>query len=265
MNLLLFQDRRLAYTLPASDERYHYLRNTLRAELGGWVAIGVVEGPRGLGKVTRMDDRAIDLVPEWEPGPIPGQSPVSVLLGMPRPQTARRILYDAAAMGVRRLHMVRTERTGAGYAGSRLWLSGEWLRRLEEGAEQGYTTRIPDVVHHEGVDAALEAIGGVEGAGGESGWARLGLDLYGQVEPLAAWAAESGVGGASLAIGPEGGWTDREREVLREGGFQMRHLGSRVLRCETAFVAAVALVQAGLGALADGAGAVMRHDRRRSR
>lgn len=262
MNLLLFQDQRLAYTLPASDERYHHLRNTLRAELGGWVAIGVVDGPRGLGKVTRMDARAIDLVPEWEPGDLPASSPLSVILGMPRPQTARRVLYDAAAMGVRRLHVVRTRRTGAGYAGSRLWLSGEWLRRLEEGAEQGYTTRIPEVIHHEGVEAAVRVVARDRE---ESGWDRLGLDLYGDVQPLAAWNGHGKADGVVLAIGPEGGWVDGEREILRAAGFHMVHLGPRILRSETAFVAAVAMAQAGLGVVDSASDAVMRHDHRRDR
>jgi RsmE family RNA methyltransferase len=50
-----------------------------------------------------------------------------------------------------------------------------------------------------------------------------------------------------IAIGPERGWSAGERDLLRGLGFEMRHLGSRVLRTETACVAAVAIVKAGLG------------------
>ena len=45
---------------------------------------------------------------------------------------------------------------------------------------------------------------------------------------------------ASLAIGPEGGWTDAEFETARCSGFQEASLGQFILRTETAVVAALA-------------------------
>jgi 16S rRNA (uracil1498-N3)-methyltransferase len=45
---------------------------------------------------------------------------------------------------------------------------------------------------------------------------------------------------ASLAIGPEGGWTDGEFEAARRSGFQEASLGQLILRTETAVVAALA-------------------------
>ena len=51
----------------------------------------------------------------------------------------------------------------------------------------------------------------------------------------------------TLAFGPERGWSARDRTFLRANGFTLTHLGLRVLRTETAVVAAVALVKARLG------------------
>jgi 16S rRNA (uracil1498-N3)-methyltransferase len=45
---------------------------------------------------------------------------------------------------------------------------------------------------------------------------------------------------ATLAIGPEGGWTDSEFETARRGGFQEASLGNLILRTETAVVTALA-------------------------
>jgi len=45
---------------------------------------------------------------------------------------------------------------------------------------------------------------------------------------------------ATLAIGPEGGWTDAEFETARRSGFQEAALGQLILRTETAVVAALA-------------------------
>ncbi|HVO95847.1 MAG TPA: 16S rRNA (uracil(1498)-N(3))-methyltransferase [Terriglobales bacterium] len=46
-----------------------------------------------------------------------------------------------------------------------------------------------------------------------------------------------------LAIGPEGGFTDQEANLARQRGFEITHLGPRILRAETAAVTVVALAQ----------------------
>jgi RsmE family RNA methyltransferase len=50
-----------------------------------------------------------------------------------------------------------------------------------------------------------------------------------------------------LAIGGERGWSAADREVLRAGQFTFGHLGSRVLRTETATVAALSILRTKLG------------------
>lgn len=53
----------------------------------------------------------------------------------------------------------------------------------------------------------------------------------------------------NLAVGPEGGWGDGERDAARAGGFEAVSLGPRILRAETAVVAALSVVQSRLGEL----------------
>lgn len=52
-----------------------------------------------------------------------------------------------------------------------------------------------------------------------------------------------------LAIGPERGWSERERELFRSSGFSFYYMGKRVLRTETACCSAIALIQAQMGLL----------------
>lgn len=54
----------------------------------------------------------------------------------------------------------------------------------------------------------------------------------------------SAVGGAAVAIGPEGGFTDGERARLAAQGFSAVRLGSNILRFETAALAAAAVLTA---------------------
>jgi 16S rRNA (uracil1498-N3)-methyltransferase len=49
---------------------------------------------------------------------------------------------------------------------------------------------------------------------------------------------------STLAIGPEGGWSPHDRELLLATGFQGLQLGPRILRTETAGIAAIAALQA---------------------
>ena len=50
-----------------------------------------------------------------------------------------------------------------------------------------------------------------------------------------------GGGGTTLLVGPEGGWTERERNLARTNGIKPAGLGSTILRSETAAVAAAAI------------------------
>jgi 16S rRNA (uracil1498-N3)-methyltransferase len=61
---------------------------------------------------------------------------------------------------------------------------------------------------------------------------------------LAAWARARPAGALTLLIGPEGGYTEHEEELARAGGALPLSIGPRVLRTETAGVAAVAALNA---------------------
>ena len=67
---------------------------------------------------------------------------------------------------------------------------------------------------------------------------RLTLDQSGT--PI---ALEKLRGPVTLAVGPEGGFEESERELLRGAGFRSVSLGANVLRFETATVAALAIVR----------------------
>ena len=49
-----------------------------------------------------------------------------------------------------------------------------------------------------------------------------------------------------LAIGSERGWSAKERDQFRGHGFRLAHLGQRPLRTETAAIASVSIVAAGM-------------------
>ena len=62
-------------------------------------------------------------------------------------------------------------------------------------------------------------------------------------------AAEGGRLPVALLVGTEGGWTDRERELIARAGWRPVSLGAEILRAETAAIAALAIVNAAWRAL----------------
>ncbi len=237
VNLVLLDSTELDRPLPLSDRRARHILDVLRRRPGDTFDAGVIDGPRGRGTLNAADDR--EVVFSFAPTtPAPAPEPITLIVGLPRPQTARDILRDATTLGAGQLHFVRTDKGEASYAQSTLWTSGEWRRHAIAGAEQAFTTRLPLITHGRALAEVIAAV--------ERGTTRLALDNY--EAPTALGATEPAAGAPlALAIGGERGWSAAERDILRAHGFAFRHLGARVLRTETAAIAALAIVRAKLG------------------
>lgn len=240
MNLILLEADEPGRPLSADDPRARHITEVLRRGPGGEFDAGIVNGARGRARVEEVSKDWIRLsfTPTAEPAPM---APLRLIVGLPRPQTARKVLNEATTLGAGAIDFVRTERGEPGYAQSTLWTSGEWRRHLVDGAQQAFCTRLPEVSwgrRLEDIIAELPAAGDC---------ARVILDNYESPGPLS--KMEFGAPAAVLALGSERGWTTRERELFRAAGFRFAHLGTRVLRTETAVVAATTLALAKLGAL----------------
>jgi len=240
LNLILFTPDETGAPLPRTDPRAVHLLSVLRRGPGATFDAGLVNGPRGKGTLVAVHADALVLEFAWGAAPAP-LDPLVLLLGLPRPQTARDLLREATTLGATEIHFVLTARSDPNYAASTLWSSGEWRRHCLAGAEQAFDTRIPAVTWDRTLAAALAAL--------PAGLVRIGLDNYeapaalGQ-SPVLAGAADRAV---VLALGPERGWAEADRMQLRAAGFTLAHLGPRVLRTETAMVAAVAILRSRQG------------------
>lgn len=255
MNLILFSEPFERIRLAKDDPRAKHIRKVLRAETGGLVFVGFVNGPRARAKVVELgEDGSLELEvvgTELAPKPLP----ITLLLGLPRPHTAKRILFEAASMGLERVHLFEAERGEPSYAQSSLWTTDEWKERLHLGVEQSFGTHMPDVAMYPDLQTALSQLYELP--------LRVALDNYeaeGSVDHvLARWEIPADASADEtalvptkrtscvLAFGPERGWSSNERDAFRQNGWKLAHLGPHVLRAETAVVAAVAAVAGQLG------------------
>lgn len=237
MNLLLFDRPFESLRLEGTDERARHIRDVLRVREGSPVFVGFVNGPRARCRIREMGaDGSIELVVTGtEPAPPP--LPVVVFAALPRPHTAKRLLFDAASLGIRGIRFFRADRGERSYAESRLWTGDGWRERLRLGAEQAFATYLPAVAHSESLAAALR----------DSGGAGVVLDNYEASGSFSGFLRETPPETLHLALGPERGWSPEERERFRGAGWRIAHLGPRPLRSETACVAAIALASGMLG------------------
>ena len=235
MNIILFESDELSRPLPLSDRRARHILEVLRLRTGDTFDAGIIDGPRGRASIVEVRDESLVLAfkPGEEPPPL---DPITLIVGMPRPQTARKVLEQATSLGVAAMHFVRAENGEASYATSRLWTTDEWRRHVIDGAQQAFTTRLPAVTFDRNLAGALTAA--------DSNRTKLALDNYESPERMGAIEVATPM---VLAVGAERGWSPRERDVLRDASFRFVHMGEGVLRVETAVVAALSLVRSRLG------------------
>lgn len=243
MNIVLFSPGELGAPLALSDRRAQHILNVLKRGTGDSFDAGIVNGPRGKATVTAVSEHGIAFRFEPSHGPV-AAADITLIVGLPRPQTARDILRDATTLGVAALHFVKTDKGEASYAQSSLWSSGEWMRHRLAGAEQAFETSLPDVTFGRRLAEVLEALATKDVA--QPGAIRVALDNYESAIPVSQLAVRPGAT-IVAAIGSERGWSAEERQLLRTEGFVLAHLGSRVLRTETAVVAALSVLRAKLG------------------
>lgn len=199
------------------------LRVGLRdGRVGSAVVLAIEEG------IARL---AFDLAAE-PPPPLPLQ----LLLALPRPKMLRRILRSASELGIKRIWLMNATRVEKSFWQSPL-LTEENLRSYcTAGLEQAIDTLMPEVLLRPRFKPFVEDELGAIAAGSTCLVAH----------PASTTPAAPAHAPVTLAVGPEGGFTDYEIGMLRTAGFASFSLGPRVLRVETALpVLAATLLPAG--------------------
>jgi 16S rRNA (uracil1498-N3)-methyltransferase len=170
------------------------------------------------------------------------ESPLRIILlqGIARGEKMDLILQKATELGVATIVPVQAERTEVRLDAERLAKRiAHWRSVVAAACGQSGRARLPE----------LQAPASLQDASRDvpAGTCRLTLDPSGERSLATLPAPEAMI--VAVAIGPEGGWSPRDREVLRAAGFEGLRLGPRILRTETAGLAAIAALQSRFGDL----------------
>ncbi|MDR1249527.1 MAG: RsmE family RNA methyltransferase [Treponema sp.] len=242
MNIILFEPHEAGQPLPRRDDRTVHLLKTLHKKPGDSFDAGILGGRLGAGKIEAINSDgalvySLDLTVEP-----PSRLPIRMAVGFPRPIQTRRLLRDLSNLGLLAVDLVGTDLGEKSYRDTRLFADGGARTALVEGAVQARDTGLPALTIYPSLDDWLERAapvfsGALLVAPDNVRPAGAMADLPAQRQPVV------------LAIGPERGWSDRERGLLERAGFVRLSLGKRALRTETACVAAAALAMEKIGEL----------------
>ena len=228
--LLLESDFLSAGMVRIEGRRLEHIRAVHRVKLGDELAVGVLEGRIGKGRLTRLDNDCLEMTVALEAAP-PPKLPLTLLLALPRPKVLNRVLAAATSLGVGRIFLINAWRVEKSYWKSpRLTEENLLLQRIL-GLEQAKDTQLPELHLRRLLRPFAE-----EELPGLVAHTHALVAHPGSPTPCPRNLAQP----VTLAIGPEGGFLPAEIELLGRAGFQAVDLGPRILRVETAVAALVA-------------------------
>jgi 16S rRNA (uracil1498-N3)-methyltransferase len=169
------------------------------------------------------------------------ESPLAITLlqGVARGEKMDLILQKATELGVAAIVPVWAERTEVKLDAARTDKRvAHWRSVVVAACEQSGRARVPSLAAPLALADAAAAVAGAQ--------LKLTLDPQGEQRLR---TLEIAGNAATIAIGPEGGWSPRDRAALHAAGFAGLRLGPRILRTETAGLAAIAALQARCGDL----------------
>lgn len=240
MNLLLFEPEELTGSLlrlNAADRRARHISEVLGLGPGDRLRVGMINGDMGSGRIRQFDGGCFVIEVELA-SPPPVLPEIVLILALPRPIMLRRILKQATVLGVRRFHLIRSQRVQKSYFQTNLLQPEELRGVLLQGLEQAVDTRLPEVLVHDRFKPFIEEL-----------IPDIGVDSRLLAHPdadtdLAGLFVRGGIGGSlALAVGPEGGWNDHELRCFLDRGFACFSMGPLILHVDTAVVVLLSQVK----------------------
>jgi len=216
--------------LPVDGAARHYLVHVHRVREGDALEVFDGQGRAFAAKVTTAEPLVLEL---GSPREAPKVRPITVLQGMPKGDKLELVVQKASELWATAVRPVFCERSVVKSASGDAKKLARWQKIADEAARQCGRSEVLRVEPPVELAGALPAVKNL-----------LVLDEAETARTLShAVRALPPDAPLSLAVGPEGGFSDGERALMLRHGAVPVTLGSLVLRTETAALAALSVVR----------------------
>lgn len=214
------------------DDAAHYVRSVLRLKQDQTIVLFNGQGGEYLGRFTEVSRKTVRVeIEEFIDRDVESPLAVTLGLGISRGDRMDWAVQKAVELGVTQLTPLVTERCVIKFSDDKKQQRLQhWQGIVSHAAEQSGRTRLP----------ALGEIADLPVWVSEQQGLRVFLDPYAE-HALADLQPENNH--VTLLSGPEGGFSEQERQIAKAAGFIPVRMGARILRTETAVLAALSAVQ----------------------
>ena len=214
------------------DDNSHYVRTVLRLKKDDEIILFNGQGGEYLASVIEASRKRVMLaVGKWSQRSVESPLQVTLGLGISRGDRMDLSVQKSVELGVNTLTPLLTERCVVQLKGEKKQPRLEhWQKIVQHAAEQSGRTTLPQLLEINDLHIWIDKQQGL----------KVFLDPYADTSLSNIQPEDMRV---TLLSGPEGGFTDQEREMAKAAGFIPVRLGHRILRTETAALAALSAVQ----------------------
>lgn len=222
-----------------TGDQAHHLARVLRAQVGQQFDV-VADGFLYRATVTAVDDAEVRFA-LGEQLETESALPVHLLLAVIKFDHYEWGLEKATELGAARLTPVLARRTEKHLAQSAAKRVERWRRIVHEAAKQSRRSDVPEIDEPCSLAAAIQLVSAPH---------KLLLAETEQDNSLAHALRDAALSDGpsaepnhalAFAVGPEGGWTQDEMQSFDRAGWKPVTLGARILRAETAAIAALSI------------------------
>lgn len=195
----------------------HQITKVLKFHLDEEIVLADGNGKIAVSKIKNIDSETVKVNVINVKKEEPTDKKVNLFFAIPKGNKFELILEKGTEIGINSFHPIITSRT------EKLNINKERSQTIiKEASEQSERFYIPKIFEPIKFEETLNNIGNMESiafhTSGKNFWKK---DWNGEV---------------NILIGPEGGWTEKEIEIMQNKGIQIYKVGDKILKTETAAI-----------------------------
>ena len=231
MNLILLNNSDFISknTVKIYDRRAKHIFTVHKASKGKKLNIGLINGNLGTGTVIELTSNEVKLLVELK-SPPPPPLPLTLIFALPRPKTLKKAIHAAITIGVKKIFVIESWKVDKSYWQSPVLAPEHLNEQILLALEQSKDTIIPEINFKRRFKPFIE-----------DELPKITEKTY----PILAHPGSAKqcpyncIKPITLAIGPEGGFTDYEVQSFEKQGFTSVSIGPRIIRIEYAIPAII--------------------------